>query len=87
MHLLLQLIKFALSAAFLPHAICKAGFAKYVLCKCVTVRVLSQILVGVVLSSTLVVLNETRLRGLYLRSIILQSSVSGKNKSDQEQLT
>ena len=81
-HLPLQLINFAMSAAFLPHAICKAGFAEYVMWKCITVGVLSQFLIGVVLSSTLVALNEKRLRGMYLRSITLQSLVSGKNKTN-----
>lgn len=81
-HLPLQLINFAVSAAILPHAICKAGFAEYVVWKCITVGVLSQFSIGVVLSSTLVALNEKRLRGMYLRSITLQSSVNGKNKMD-----
>ena len=82
MHLPLQLINFAVSAAILPHAICKAAFAEYVVWKCITVGVLSQFSIGVVLSSTLVALNEKRLRGMYLRSITLQSSVNGKTKMD-----
>ena len=82
MHLPLQLINFAMSAAILPHAICKAAFAEYVVWRCITVAVLSQFLIGVVLSSTLVALNEKRLRGMYLRSITLQSSVNGKNKTN-----
>ena len=81
-HLPLQLINFAMSAAILPHAICKAGFAEYVTWKCITVGVLSQFLIGVVLSSTLVALNEKRLRGMYLRSIAAQNSVNTKNKND-----
>ena len=79
-HVPLQLVNFAISATILPSAICQAGYAECALWKCISVAVALQFLIGVLLSSTLVALNERRLRGMYLRSISSQSSASATVK-------
>lgn len=79
-HVPLQLINFAVSAAILPSAICQAGYAECVLWKCISIGVAVQFLIGVLLSSTLVALNEKRLRGMYLRSISNQRHVPQKHQ-------
>ena len=80
-HVPLQLVNFAISATILPSAICQAGYAECALWKCISVAVALQFLIGVLLSSTLVALNEKRLRGMYLKSISSQSSASATVKA------
>ena len=76
-----QLINFAMSAAILPNTICQAGFPQYSPWKCISTGIAAQFLIGVVLSSIVVALNERRLRGMYLRSIATESSTNTKAKS------
>ncbi len=80
-HVPLQQINFAISSVILPSAICQAGYADCALWKCISVGVALQFLIGVLLSSALVALNEKRLRGMYLRSISSQSSATAKVKA------
>ena len=79
-HLPCQLLNFAMSAAFLPQAICQAGFAEYTTWKCIAVGVSAQFLIGVVLSTVAVALNERRLRGMYIRSTAAQRAAQFKAK-------
>ena len=79
-HLPCQLINFAMSAAFLPQAICQAGFAGYTTWRCIAVGVSAQFLIGVVLSTVAVALNERRLRGMYVRSKAAQRAAQVKAK-------
>ena len=80
-HIPCQLVNFVMSAAILPRAICEAGFSGHSLWQCGTIGIIIQFLIGVALSSIMVVLNEKRLRGMYLRSISMQSSAGTKSKS------
>ena len=80
-HMPCQLINFAMSAAFLPNTICQAGFPQNSPWKCISIGIAAQCLMGVLLSAIVVALNETRLRGMYLRSIATASSTSTKAKS------
>lgn len=67
-----------MSAAYLPLAICQAGYADCSIWKCVTVGVMCQFMLGLVLSTTIVLLNERRLRGMYIRKQLVDS---GKKQS------
>ena len=73
-HIPCQLINFAMSAVYLPYAICKAGYADCSIWKCITIGIGSQFMVGMALSTFLVALNEKRLRGLYIRKQLVESS-------------
>ena len=80
-HMPCQLINFAMSAAVLPNTICQAGFPQYNPWKCISTGIAAQFLIGVVLSSIVVALNERRLRGMYLRSTGSETTPSAKAKS------
>ena len=80
-HLPCQLVNFAMSAAVLPKAICKAGFSEYSSWECIAVGVSAQFLIGVMLSTGIVAVNERRLRGMYIKSITAQSAAATKSKA------
>lgn len=69
-----------MSAAVLPKAICRAGFAEYSSWECIAVGVSAQFWIGVVLSTGIVGWNERRLRGMYIRSIAARSAAATKAK-------
>ena len=79
-HLPCQLLSFGVSAAVLPKAICRAGFSDHAPWKCIAVGVSAQFLIGVVLSTGIVALNEKRLRKMYIRSIAVPSAAARKAK-------
>ena len=79
-HLPCQLLSFIMSAAVLPKAICRAGFSEYASWKCITVGVSAQFLIGVVLSTGIVALNEKRLRKMYIRSVADPSAAAKQAK-------
>ena len=80
-HLPCQLVSFAMSAAVLPKAICRAGFPDHSSWKCITAGVSAQFLIGVVLSTGIVALNEKRLRKMYIGSKVAQSAAAKKAKA------
>lgn len=80
-HLPCQLVSFAMSAAVLPKAICRAGFSDYSPWKCISLGVSAQFLIGVVLSTGIIALNEKRLRKMYIRSIAAQRAAAKKAKA------
>lgn len=69
-----------MSAAVLPKEICRAGFSEYASWKCITVGVSAQFLIGVVLSTGIVALNEKRLRKMYIRSVADPSAAAKQAK-------
>ena len=73
MHVPCQIVNFAMSAAYLPFAICQAGYSNYTTWKCVSLGVMCQFMLGMVLSTAIVALNERRLRGMYVRKQLAAS--------------
>ena len=67
-HVPCQLINFAMSAAVLPQAICQAGFREHSFWRCCAVGISIQFVIGLVLSTVAVALNERRVRGMYMKS-------------------
>lgn len=79
-HLPCQLLSVVISAAVLPQALCKAGFPEHSSWKCATVGASTQVIIGFVLTTIAVALNERRLRRMYIRSAAAQRAAAMKAK-------
>lgn len=79
-HLPCQLLSVVISAAVLPQALCKAGFPEHSSWRCATIGASTQVVIGFVLTTIAVALNEKRLRRMYIRTAAEQRAAAMKAK-------